>query len=97
MLRIETDEKFLCSREERLFVSLYLFVCHFVSLAPISWISFWAYIGDLRENLLGKTNLAKIVPKLSRSLLEDLSMLQYIQRHYMAINALPSEEDLSDS
>jgi len=41
---------------------------------------------------LGKSNFAKIVPKLSRCLLEDLSLLQCIRRHYMAINALPSKE-----
>jgi len=95
MLRIETVEMLLYSREERLLVSLYLFVCYFVSVAPISRISLTAYIGDFRENLLGKPNFVKIVPKLSRCLLENLSMLQCIGRHYMAINALPSEEDLS--
>ena len=83
---------FLHSREERLLVSLYLFVCRFVCLAPITRISLTAYIGDFSENLLGKSNFAKIMPKLSRCLLEDLSLLQCIRRYYMAINALPSKE-----
>jgi len=82
----------LYSREERLLVSLYLFACRFVGVAPISWISLKVYIGDFRENLLGKSSFVKIVPKLSRSLLEYLNMLQCIQRQYMTINALPSKE-----
>jgi len=41
------------SREVLLLVSLYLFACRFVSVAPISWISLKAYIGGFLENLLG--------------------------------------------
>jgi len=83
------------SHEERLLVSLYLFACRFVGVAPISWISLKVYIGDFRENHLGKPSFVKIVPKLSRCLLEDLSMLQCNRRHYMAINALPSKDALN--
>jgi len=46
----------------------------------------------LRENLLGTHSFVRIVLNLSRCLLEDLSLLQCIRRHYMAINALPSKE-----
>ena len=80
------------SREERQLVSLYLFACRFVSVAPISWISLKAYIGGFHENLLGKSSFVKIVSKLSRSLLLDLSILQCIRWHYMTTNALPFKE-----
>ena len=85
----------LYSREERLLVSLYLFACRFVNLAPISSISLKEYIRDFRENLFVKRSFVKIVQKLSRCLLEDLSTLQCIRRHCMAINALPSQEEES--
>jgi hypothetical protein len=76
------------SREGLLLVSLYLFACRFVSVAPISWISLKAYIGGFRENLFGNSIFFKIVPKLLRCLLDDQSMLQYFRRRYMVINAL---------
>ena len=50
-------------REERQLISLYLFACRFVSVAPISWISLKAYIGGFRENLLGNPIFVKIVSK----------------------------------
>ena len=79
-------------REERLLISLYLFVCRFVSVAPISRISLKAYIGGFLENLLGNPIFVKIVLKLLRCLLDDQSMLQYIRQYYMVINALPLKE-----
>jgi len=63
-MRIKTDEMLLYSSEERLLVYLYLFVCRFFNVAPISWISLKAYIGDFRENLLGRPSFVKIGPKL---------------------------------
>jgi hypothetical protein len=71
---------FYC-REKQLLASLYVLVCRFVGVAAMSWISFKAYIGFFRENLLGKRSFVKIGPKLSRCLLDDLSMLQCIRRH----------------
>jgi hypothetical protein len=55
-----------------------------------------SYIGDFRENLLGKPSFVKIGPKISRCLLEDLRMLQCIRRHYKTIKVLPSKEAESD-
>jgi len=81
--------------EKQLLASLYVFVCRFVIVAPISWISLKAPIGDFSKNLLGKTSFVKIGSKVSRCLLEDLSMLQCIRRHYVAITALPSKESES--
>ena len=78
----------LYCREKQLLASLYVFVCRFVSLAAISWISLKRYIGDFRESLFGKRIFVKIGPKLSRCLLEDLSMFQCIRQHYIAIKKL---------
>ena len=71
--------------EKHLLASLYLFVCRFVIVAAISWISLKGYFGDFLESLLGKRSFVKIRPKLSRCLLEELSMLQCIRLHYIAI------------
>jgi hypothetical protein len=75
-------------REKQLLVSLYVFVCRFVSVAPILWISLIGYIWELHDYLLGKPSLVKISPKFSLCLLEDLSVIQGIRRHYIAIKAL---------
>jgi len=53
----------LYCRETDLLSPLYVFVCRFFSVAPISCISLKSYIGDFRENLLGKPSLVKIGPK----------------------------------
>ena len=89
-------EMLLYCREKHLLAPLYLFVCRFVGVADISWISLTALFGVFRENLLGKRSFVKIRPKLSRCLLEDLSMLHCIRLHYIAIKALPSKEAESD-
>jgi len=52
--------------EKHLLASLYVFVCRFVSVAAILWISLKADIGFFLENLLGKPSFVKIGPKLSR-------------------------------
>jgi hypothetical protein len=82
----------LCIREKRLLFSLYMFVCRFVSVAPISRISVKEHLGDFHETLLGKPSLVKIGPKLLTSYLENLRMAQCSLRHYIAIKALPSKE-----
>jgi len=53
--RTKMDQMLLYCRENQLLASLYVFVCPFVSVAPISWNSMKAYIGDFRENQFGKT------------------------------------------
>ena len=84
------DELLLNIREKRLFASLYLFVCRFVSVAPISRISLKTYIEDFHENLLGKPSFVKIGPKLLRTEIADFSVLQCTWRHYFAIKSLSS-------
>ena len=79
IFRIEKDEMLLYCREKHLVASLYVFVCRFVSVVAISWISLKAYFGDVHESLLEKPSFVKIGPKISRCLLEDLSMLQCIR------------------
>jgi hypothetical protein len=78
-------EMVLYNCEKRLLSSLYLFDCLTTSIAPISRIAVKGHIGDFSENLLGRPSLVKMGPKLSRNLLEDLSVLQCIRRHYIAI------------
>ena len=97
IFRRKKDEMLLFCLEKHLLASLYVFVCRFFfSVAVISWISLKAHIGFYLENLLGKHSFVKIGPKLSRSLLEDLSMIQCIRRHYIAIKKLPFIEAESD-
>jgi hypothetical protein len=57
------NEMLLYCRKKHLLASLYLFVCRFISVDPISWISLKAYIGDFRENLFGKPSFVKIGQK----------------------------------
>ena len=79
IFRTKKDEMLLYCHEKHLLTSLYVFVCRFISVPPISWISLKAYVGDFRENLLRTPSFVKIGPKLSHCLLEDLSMLHCIR------------------
>jgi len=64
IIRIKTEEMLLYSREKRLLASLYVFICIFVSVAPISRISVKGYLGDFHGNLLGIPIFVKIGPKM---------------------------------
>jgi hypothetical protein len=79
ILHFKRDEILLCSRENRLFISLHLFLFRSVSAAPMSRISVKEHLGDFHENLLGKHSLVKIDPKFS-------------VRYYNAIKSLPTKE-----
>ena len=73
-------------------------MCSYVALS--AWLPFYGFhwkhiLGTLLKNLFGKPSFVKIGPKVSRCLLEDLSMLQCIRPHYVAIKALPFKEDES--
>jgi hypothetical protein len=92
ILIFKTDEMLFCTREKRLLFSLYMFVCRFASVVPISRISVKEHLRDFHESLLGKTSLVKIGPNVLLSYLENLRMAQCSLRHYIAIKALPSKE-----
>jgi hypothetical protein len=85
----------LYCREKHLSPLLCVFVCRFVSVAPISWIFTESVYWNFHQSLLGKPSFVKIGPIISGCLLGNLSMLQYIQLHYFAIKTLPSKEDES--
>jgi hypothetical protein len=91
-LPYKKDELLLYCQETHLLASLYVFVCRFRSVAPISCISLKAYIGDFRENLLRKPSLVKISPKMLSSYPEALWMTLCSLGHYIAIKALSSRE-----
>jgi len=63
IISIKTDEMLLYRREKRLLASLYLFICLFVSVAPISRISVEVYLWTFMEIYWEFRFLLKLVLK----------------------------------